>query len=52
MMNTYYVAIFTSQRTELVSKGYASMTDKMVELSGLNLHCLLFSFKETFLRYL
>ncbi|CAH2714566.1 putative protein YqjZ [Neobacillus rhizosphaerae] len=34
-MNTYYVVIFTSQRTENDSKGYASMSDKMEELARL-----------------
>lgn len=31
-MNTYYVAIFTSQRTEQNSDRYESMSDNLVEL--------------------
>ncbi|WP_367735198.1 antibiotic biosynthesis monooxygenase family protein [Bacillus nitratireducens] len=31
-MNTYYAAIFTSQRTEHNSERYESMSDNLVEL--------------------
>lgn len=31
MMNTYNIEIFTSQRTDHVSKGSASMADKVIE---------------------
>ncbi|MFJ7728664.1 antibiotic biosynthesis monooxygenase family protein [Neobacillus sp. NPDC097160] len=34
-MNHYYAVIFTSRRTEDDSKGYARMSDKMVELARL-----------------